>query len=71
MTALTTATVLTAAPARAFHGNGTTRRSSDFADNTWIHVDLGSTIRVHRVVLDGEAAHGKRYVLEASRNGTD
>ncbi|PWJ06554.1 hypothetical protein DKG34_16965 [Streptomyces sp. NWU49] len=59
------------APARAFHGNGTPRRFSDFADNTWIRVDLGSTIRVHRVVLDGEAVRGKRYVLEASRNGTD
>ncbi|QEU88732.1 discoidin domain-containing protein [Streptomyces viridosporus T7A] len=59
------------APARAFHGNGTTRRSSDFADNTWIRVDLGSTIRVHRVVLDREAVRRKRYVLEASRNGRD
>ncbi|CAL9380206.1 hypothetical protein SUDANB126_01054 [Streptomyces sp. enrichment culture] len=59
------------APARAFDGNGATRWSSDFADDAWIRVDLGSTIRVDRVVLDWEAAYGKRYVLEASRNGTD
>ncbi|MFJ3812332.1 discoidin domain-containing protein [Streptomyces sp. NPDC090073] len=44
---------------------------SDFADNAWIRVDLGSEIRVDRVVLDWEAAYGKRYVLEASENGTD
>ncbi|MFD8151433.1 discoidin domain-containing protein [Streptomyces sp. NPDC059720] len=59
------------APGRAFDGNGSTRWSSDFADNAWIRVDLGSTIRVDRVVLDWEAAYGKRYVLESSRNGTD
>ncbi|MFG2804460.1 discoidin domain-containing protein [Streptomyces sp. DT199] len=59
------------APGRAFDGDGSTRWSSDFADNAWIRVDLGATIRVHRVVLDWEAAHGKRYVLESSKNGTD
>jgi beta-glucanase (GH16 family) len=58
-------------PGRAFDGNGSTRWSSDFSDTAWIRVDLGSTIRVDRVVLDWEAAYGKRYVLEASKNGTD
>ncbi|ROP46642.1 F5/8 type C domain-containing protein [Streptomyces sp. PanSC9] len=59
------------APGLAFDGNGSTRFSSDFADNAWIRVDLGSVIRVDRVVLDWEAAYAKRYVLEASENGTD
>lgn len=59
------------APGLAFDGNGATRWSSDFADDAWIRVDLGATVRVDRVVLDWEAAYGKRYVLEVSGNGTD
>ncbi|MBL1103302.1 discoidin domain-containing protein [Streptomyces sp. 5-8] len=59
------------APGLALDGNGATRWSSDFADDAWIRVDLGSVIRVDRVVLDWEAAYGKRYVLEVSKNGTD
>ncbi|MFG2543552.1 discoidin domain-containing protein [Streptomyces sp. NPDC048594] len=59
------------APGLAFDGNGATRWSSDFTDGAWIRVDLGAVIRVDRVTLDWEAAYGKRYVLEASRNGTD
>ncbi|NEC64016.1 discoidin domain-containing protein [Streptomyces sp. SID9727] len=58
-------------PGAAADGNGTTRWSSDFADNAWIRVDLGSVIRVSSVTLDWEAAYGKKYVLEVSRNGTD
>ena len=58
-------------PAMAFDGNGATRWSSNFADNAWIQIDLGTTIRIDSVVLDWEAAYGKRYVLEASKNGTD
>ncbi|CAM5390311.1 Glycoside hydrolase family 16 OS=Streptomyces fumanus OX=67302 GN=GCM10018772_58370 PE=3 SV=1 [Streptomyces fumanus] len=56
------------APGLAFDGNAGTRWSSDFADGAWLRVDLGTTVRVDRVVLDWEAAYGKRYVLEASRN---
>ncbi|MFF3935896.1 discoidin domain-containing protein [Streptomyces phaeofaciens] len=58
-------------PGLAFDGDGATRWASNFADDAWIRLDLGSTIRVDRVVLDWEAAYGKRYVLEASKNGTD
>ncbi|OKJ77609.1 discoidin domain-containing protein [Streptomyces sp. CB02460] len=58
-------------PGAAADGNGTTRWSSDFADNAWIRVDLGSVIRVSSVTLDWEAAYGKKYVLEVSKNGTD
>ncbi|GAB2632782.1 discoidin domain-containing protein [Streptomyces capparidis] len=59
------------APGAAFDGDGSTRWSSDFSDTAWIRVDLGGTVRIHRVVLDWEAAYGKRYVLEVSGNGTD
>ncbi|MEU5956268.1 discoidin domain-containing protein [Streptomyces sp. NPDC047525] len=61
----------TPGPGAAFDGNASTRWSSQFADNAWIRVDLGATLRVDRVVLDWEAAYGKKYVLEASKNGTD
>lgn len=59
------------APGLAFDGDGATRWSSNFAEDAWIRVDLGATIRVDRVVLDWEAAYGRRYVLEVSKNGTD
>jgi hypothetical protein len=58
-------------PGLAFDGDASTRWSSQFADDAWIRIDLGATLRIDRVVLDWEAAYGKRYVLEASRNGTD
>ncbi len=59
------------APGLAFDGNGATPLVQRLTDGAWIRIDLGSVIRVDRVVLDWEAAYGKRYVLEASRNGTD
>ncbi|MEU2021227.1 discoidin domain-containing protein [Streptomyces sp. NPDC016469] len=58
-------------PGAATDGDGATRWSSEFADDAWIRVDLGSVIRVSSVTLDWEAAYGKKYVLEVSRNGTD
>ncbi|MHB9863605.1 discoidin domain-containing protein [Streptomyces sp. YIM S03343] len=57
-------------PGNAFDGNAASRWSSNFADDAWIRIDLGSTIRVDRVVLHWEAAYGKKYVLEVSKNGT-
>lgn len=57
--------------AAAFDNNPATRWASNFADNAWIQVDLGSVIRVSQVKLEWEAAYGKQYVLEISRNGTD
>ncbi|MFF5435971.1 discoidin domain-containing protein [Streptomyces achromogenes] len=58
-------------PGLAFDGDAATRWSSDFTDGAWIRVDLGAVLRVDRVTLDWEAAYGKRYVLEVSKNGTD
>ncbi|MFD7315968.1 MULTISPECIES: discoidin domain-containing protein [unclassified Streptomyces] len=58
-------------PGAAFDGNGATRWSSNAADNAWIRVDLGETLRIDRVTLDWEAAYGKKYVLEVSGDGTN
>ncbi|WP_406455151.1 discoidin domain-containing protein [Streptomyces sp. NBC_00876] len=58
-------------PGAAADGDGATRWSSNAADDAWIRVDLGSVIRISRVTLDWEAAYGKKYVLEVSKNGTD
>ncbi|MFB7560651.1 discoidin domain-containing protein [Streptomyces brevispora] len=58
-------------PGAAADGDGATRWSSNFADDAWIRVDLGSVIRISQVTLDWEAAYGKKYALEVSRNGTD
>lgn len=58
-------------PGRATDGNGTTRWSSNTADDAWIRVDLGATIRINQVTLEWEAAYGREYVLEVSKNGTD
>ncbi|WP_393060910.1 discoidin domain-containing protein [Streptomyces sp. LN549] len=58
-------------PGAAADGDGATRWSSNAADDAWIRVDLGSVIRISQVTLDWEAAYGKKYVLEVSRNGTD
>lgn len=58
-------------PGAAADGDGATRWASNFADDAWIRVDLGSVIRISQVTLDWEAAYGRKYVLEVSRNGTD
>ncbi|MFE7626979.1 MULTISPECIES: discoidin domain-containing protein [unclassified Streptomyces] len=61
-----------AGPGKAVDGDGSTRWTSDGADDAWIQVDLGSSIRVSSVTLDwDETAYGKKYVLEVSGNGTD
>ncbi|MFE2347322.1 discoidin domain-containing protein [Kitasatospora cineracea] len=56
-------------PGAAFDNNAGTRFSSNFADDAWIRVDLGSVIRITQVVLVWEAAYGLQYVVEVSRDG--
>jgi hypothetical protein len=46
-----------------------TRWASDWSDDQWIQVDLGSAQRVCRVVLRWEAAHAEAYRVEASSDG--
>jgi acyl-homoserine lactone acylase PvdQ len=50
--------------------NGTTRWASDWSDNQWIHVDLGSVKQVGRAVLRWEAAYGKSYTIQVSSDAS-
>lgn len=54
----------------AVDGDGGTRWSSDFSDNQWIQVDLGSVQSLSKVVLDWEAAFGSAYEIRVSVDGS-
>ncbi|WP_432887628.1 penicillin acylase family protein [Kribbella sp. CA-245084] len=56
-------------PAQAVDGKADTRWASDWSDPQWLKVDLGNEQTVRRVVLDWEAAYGKAYKVEVSRDG--
>ncbi|WP_435877131.1 galactose-binding domain-containing protein [Streptomyces acidicola] len=58
------------APGRAVDGDTGTRWASDWADDQWLRIDLGSTQTVQRVTLDWERAYGKSYRVELSTDGT-
>ncbi|WP_448901738.1 galactose-binding domain-containing protein [Eubacterium sp.] len=55
----------------AVDGNKDTRWSSNFADNAWITVDLGSVKSVEKVVINWEAAYGKDYKIQTSTDGNN
>jgi hypothetical protein len=55
-------------PAKAVDGNDSTRWSSNWSDNQWITVDLGSTQTFDRVLLHWESAYGKAYRIEVSND---
>ncbi|MFJ2262863.1 discoidin domain-containing protein [Streptomyces sp. NPDC087844] len=59
------------APGRAVDGDTGTRWASDWSDDQWLRVDLGSTSTVRRVTLGWERAYAKSYRVEVSTNGTD
>ncbi|MGW6784846.1 discoidin domain-containing protein [Streptomyces sp. NPDC054987] len=54
----------------AVDGDDGTRWSSRFADPQWIQVDLGTTARLHQVVLRWETAHARAYRIELSTDGS-
>ncbi|MCD5348223.1 family 20 glycosylhydrolase [Agromyces sp. S2-1-8] len=64
--------------ANAIDGDSTTRwgskytRTAPIYDNTadWIQVELAEASRIHTVVLNWEAAYGKKYLLQVSNDGT-
>ncbi|MFD9002403.1 discoidin domain-containing protein [Streptomyces sp. NPDC059582] len=58
------------APGQAVDGARNTRWASDWSDDQWLRVDLGSTHLVRRVTLDWERAYGKSYRVELSADGT-
>jgi hypothetical protein len=53
----------------ATDGNPNSRWSSEYLDNQWIQVDLGSSQSFDRVVVVWEAAYPKTYVIQASEDG--
>ncbi|MGP4045762.1 galactose-binding domain-containing protein [Streptomyces sp. 2A115] len=59
------------APGRAVDGDTGTRWASDWSDDQWLRLDLGSARLVKRVTLDWERAYGKAYRVELSTDGTN
>jgi hypothetical protein len=54
----------------ATDGNLSSRWSSQFSDNEWIYVDLGSVYNINRVVLRWEAAYGRAYSIQVSNDAS-
>ncbi|MEU9321133.1 discoidin domain-containing protein [Streptomyces sp. NPDC048295] len=57
------------APGKAVDGDKGTRWASEWKDDQWLEIDLGSTKAVKRVTLDWEAAYAKSYRIEVSQDG--
>jgi hypothetical protein len=55
--------------AGATDGNPGTRWSSEYKDDQWIQVDLGSSRRFDRVTIVWEQAYPKTYVIQVSDDG--
>ncbi len=54
----------------AVDGDPSTRWASyNYADDEWLSLDLGASKKVGRVVLNWEAAFGKKYQVQASDDG--
>lgn len=58
-------------PGRAVDGDSGSRWASEWNDNQWLRIDLGSANRVGRITLDWEAAYGKAYRIEVSTDDTN
>jgi hypothetical protein len=57
-------------PSNATDGNTASRWSSQFSDNDWIYVDLGSSLAINRIVLRWETAYGRGYKIQVSSNAS-
>lgn len=57
------------APDQAVHGDGGTRWASEWKNDQWLRIDLGSAKPVKRVTLDWAAAYAKSYRIELSNDG--
>lgn len=53
----------------AVDGDPATRWSSEFSDPQWLCIDLGKVTKISRVELEWEAAFGKSYAIQVSRDG--
>ncbi|MFJ9733423.1 discoidin domain-containing protein [Streptomyces sp. NPDC101171] len=56
--------------AKGVDGDTGTRWSSAATDDQWFQVDLGATATVSQVVLNWEAAYGKDYKVQLSKDGS-
>ncbi|HTJ70598.1 MAG TPA: discoidin domain-containing protein [Actinospica sp.] len=54
----------------ATDGNANTRWSSDYADNQWIEVDLGSSQSFDQVAITWEQAYARTYTVQVSADGS-
>ncbi len=52
----------------AVDGNANTRWASQFLDNQWIYVDLGSVQAVSRLLLSWESAYASAYKIQVSND---
>jgi hypothetical protein len=57
-------------PDKAVDGDNTTRWSSEYADNQWLAVDLGSTQTFDRVEIAWESAYALNFIVQTSSDGT-
>ncbi|MDT9685353.1 discoidin domain-containing protein [Streptomyces sp. TRM76323] len=57
------------APGRAVDGDTRTRWASEWSDDQWLRIDLGTLRDVRRVTLDWEDAYAKAYRVEVSADG--
>ncbi|KRA24845.1 hypothetical protein ASD65_10720 [Microbacterium sp. Root61] len=55
---------------KAFDGDSATRWGSEYADPTWVQVDLGQSVAISGVRLNWESAYGKSYKIQVSSDGT-
>jgi hypothetical protein len=55
-------------PALANDGSSSTRWSSNYVDNQWWQVDLGSAREINRVELNWETAYASRYRIRTRRS---
>ncbi|MEU1785090.1 discoidin domain-containing protein [Streptomyces sparsogenes] len=59
------------APGKAVDGDIGTRWASEWNDDQWLRIDLGSSKSVKRVTLDWQEAYAKSYRVELSEDGTN
>lgn len=55
-------------PALVVDGNMNSRWESEWEDNQWICVDLGTTSEISKVILSWEAAYASKYTLQVSED---
>ncbi|MER5391334.1 discoidin domain-containing protein [Saccharopolyspora sp. NPDC002686] len=58
-------------PGKAVDGDADTRWASEWNNDQWLRIDLGSDEPVKRVTLDWQAAYAKSYRVELSEDGTN